>query len=303
MEEVRLCSLCPRACLVDRRRERGACGCGETLRVARAAPHFWEEPCLSGKNGSGTVFFSGCNLRCIFCQNRPISSGYEGLDISVERLSEIFLELQSAGVHNINLVTPTPWADKIKAALNRAWKNGLFLPVIYNSGGYERVETLRALRGDISIYLPDFKYMDEALAERLSGAADYPEQAKRALAEMMEQRGRAVFDRDGMMTRGVLVRHLVLPGHSDDSVKFLDYLRAEYRDDIWVSIMNQYTPMPGMKGELANRLSVEEYRAVTDYALSIGFKNGFFQEGEAAAESFVPEWNGLGVLSPRQSGA
>ena len=291
-----ICTLCPRKCGIDRSIKSGFCGCTDVLRVARAAPHFWEEPCISGTDGSGAVFFSGCNLRCVFCQNKPLSYGYEGIDIDVSRLSDIFIELQSKGVHNINLVTPTPWTDKIKAALDLAWQKGLWLPVVYNCGGYESVSALRSLSGYISVYLPDFKYMDCRLAERFSCAPDYPEAAKRALYEMVDQRGGAVFDENGIMTRGVIVRHLVLPGHTDDSMRVLDYLRSEYGDEIYISIMNQYTPSPGMKGELSAPLSAEEYGLVVDYARKIGIKNGFIQEGETAKESFIPVWDGTGVI-------
>ena len=292
------CTLCPRRCLADRARgERGFCGAGGTVRVARAAPHFWEEPCLVGPGGSGTVFFSGCNLRCVFCQNRDIRGDDAfGIAISVERLAEIFGELAARGVSNINLVTPTPWLTQIRAALRLAWENGLYLPVVYNSSGYESVSSLVTLRGDIRIYLPDFKYWNPSLAASLSGAADYPEAARAALAEMVKQCGPPRFDSDGLMTRGVIVRHLVLPGQTEDSMQILDYLHRTYGDDIVISIMSQYTPMPGMTGALARPLTEEEYRRVVDFARTIGITRAYLQEGGAAAESFIPLFDGEGVL-------
>ena len=232
---------------------------------------------------------------CGFCQNRELSVCHAGTDIDTERLAEIFLELQNAGVHNINLVTPTPWVPWIKAALEIAWSKGLWIPTVFNTGGYDTPETIQALRGYIGVYLPDFKYRDPLLSGRLSGAYDYPVFAEKALFEMVNQRGEAVFDEEGMMIRGVIVRHLVLPGHIDNSLKTLDYLQKEYGNSIYVSIMNQYTPMPGAEGELSRTLTEAEYAEVVSYARSIGIVNGFIQEGETAKESFIPEWNGLGV--------
>ncbi len=296
MSEKNYCRLCPRECGADRETETGACGCGRTLRIARAAPHYWEEPCISGVRGSGAVFFSGCNLKCIFCQNKRLSYGYEGVDIDFLRLSEIFIELQEQGVHNINLVTPTPWSDVIKRSLDMAWEKGLWLPTVYNTGGYETPETIKSLRGYIGVYLPDFKYISPSLSERLSGAYDYPEFAKRSLYEMVEQRGEPLFDEEGIMTKGVIVRHLVLPGEIENSLSVLDYLKSEYGNSIYISIMNQYTPTAGADGELSRPLRDEEYDAVLSYARELGIKNGFIQEKGTAKESFIPEWNGLGVL-------
>lgn len=290
------CQLCPRRCGADRSSgECGYCGVTEQVTVARAAPHLWEEPCLVGEGGSGTVFFSGCNLRCVFCQNHIIRDGKVGRSVTSATLSEIFLSLYRQGVSNINLVTPTPWVPQIKEALELAWENGFPLPVVYNSSGYELVETLASLRGYIGVYLPDFKYMSSSLAARYSGAYDYPEIAKRALDEMVKQRGNACYNSDGQMTKGVIVRHLILPGHTEDSMAVLEYLYTSYRDDVVISIMNQYTPMPGMTGELARRVSEREYRDVVDYARRLGIRNAYIQEGEAASESFIPSFNGEGV--------
>ena len=293
---INKCDLCPRSCLADREHGKtGFCGCTDTVRIARAAPHFWEEPCISGNRGSGTVFFSGCNLRCVFCQNHPLSVEHAGTDVSPERLAEIFLSLQEQNVHNINLVTPTPWIPHIKASLETAWEKGLWLPVVYNSGGYESANALRSLAGYIRIYLPDFKYIDGELASSLSLAPDYPEMSKRSLCEMVRQTDSPVFDSDGIMTRGVIVRHLVLPGHIENSIKTLDYLHEEYGDSIYISIMSQYTPMPDMKGDLSRTLSEDEYSTVVNHALDIGISNAFIQEGGAAKESFIPLWDGTGV--------
>ncbi len=290
------CNLCPRECGAERvKGQIGFCGCKDTLRVARAAPHFWEEPCISGTRGSGTVFFSGCNLRCVFCQNIDLSRKYIGEEISTERLSEIFIELQGQGVHNINLVTPTPWIAEIKNALDMSWERGLYIPTVFNCGGYESAEAIRSLRGYIGVYLPDFKYIDSKLSGELSLASDYPEQAKKALYEMALQRGDVHFNGEGIMTQGVIVRHLVLPGYIENSLETLEYLYTEYGDSIYISIMNQYTPMAGMKGSLARTVTEAEYREVLDFAEKLGIKSGFIQEGGAAKESFIPEWNGVGV--------
>ncbi len=288
--DERHCRLCPRGCGADRRSAAGLCRCGNLPRIARAAPHFWEEPCLSGTRGSGAVFFSGCNLGCRFCQNREISRGGAGNEFTSDRLASLFLSLQAQGVHNINLVTPTPWVPWITEALEAAWREGLWLPVVYNSGGYESLPTLRALRGYISVYLPDFKYIDPDVAGKLSGARDYPEQAKKALWEMVEQRGEAVFD-DGIMMRGVIVRHLVLPGYLENSFGTLEYLRREYGDSIRISIMNQYTPMPGAEGAPDRPLTEEEYDRVLDFARRIGITNAYIQEGGTAKERFIPSWD------------
>ncbi len=297
MEKQSSCTLCPRLCHVNRSLgQRGFCQMGDTVQVARAAPHLWEEPCLCGPNGSGTVFFSGCPLRCVFCQNHTISHDGQGYPVTVERLADIFLSLEKQGVANLNLVTPTPWIPQIQEALTLAWKKGFWLPVVFNSSGYERVSTLTSLRGYISIYLPDFKYWSPEQGRLYSGVPDYPERAKRALYEMVNQRGEARFTKEGLMTRGVIVRHLVLPGQTDDSKHILSYLHQTYGHSIFISIMNQYTPMPGMTGPLARPLSEEEYREVVDYARSIGIRNAFIQEGGAVGESFIPDFHGEGII-------
>ncbi len=293
------CTLCPRACGARRNAgQKGACGMSASLRVARAALHMWEEPPISGTRGSGTVFFSGCPLSCVFCQNAEISHEADGKEIDVPRLAEIFLELQEKGAHNINLVTGTHFVPHIVSALDMAKTQGLTIPVLYNCGGYESVETLRVLRGYIDIYLPDFKYMDEKLAARYSRCPDYPERAKAALAEMVAQTGAPTFDGDGMLTRGTVVRHLVLPGCANDSIEVVRYLHKTYGDDIYISIMSQYTPSERLRAhypEIARKLTKYEYMKVVRFAAEIGVKNGFTQYGEAAAESFIPKFDYEGV--------
>lgn len=296
-----LCYLCPRNCGADRSekgKNTGTCHVTHTLRVARAALHMWEEPCISGEEGSGTVFFSGCSLGCVFCQNRDISDGRAGKDITEERLAEIFLELEEQKANNINLVTPGHYVPQIAEALRRAKGMGLRIPIVYNSSGYEKAETLRLLDGLIDIYLPDFKYMNEKLAKEYSNASDYAEIAKKALAEMVHQVGEPVFDARGIMKKGIIVRHLVLPGETEDSKRVIRYLYETYGDQIYLSIMNQYTPMPGI-GEkypkLGRTLTASEYEEVVDYAIELGVENGFIQEGETSKESFIPPFDLEGV--------
>lgn len=292
------CTLCPRHCHVNRLLgQAGYCG-QTTLKAARASLHMWEEPCISGTAGSGTVFFSGCNLRCIFCQNYHIALGEAGREISTKHLAEIFLSLQAQGANNINLVTPTHFVPQILLALQSAKEHGLTIPIVYNSSGYESTETLRLLEGYVDIYLPDFKYMDPALSLKYSHAQDYFTKAKESLAEMVRQAGSPVFDpATGLMKRGVIVRHLLLPGHTKDSKKILRYLHTTYGNQIFISIMNQYTPLPQVKElpELNRRVSPAEYERVLDFALRIGIENGFFQEGETASDSFIPEFDGRGL--------
>ena len=297
----KICTLCPRNCSVDRKNgEKGICGQTAELKVARAALHFWEEPCISGTTGSGTVFFSGCSLHCVFCQNEPIANGSVGKVISVERLTEIFIELERQGANNINLVTPGHFIPAIKEALLLAKKRGLTLPVVYNTSSYESVEALRSLEGLVDIYLPDFKYMSSQLSQKYSHAADYAEVAKKAIAEMVRQTGQPVFDEDGedgLIKRGTIVRHLTLPGCMDDSKKILKYLYDTYGDEIYISIMNQFTPLENVKEypELNRRITEEEYDELIDYAIDLGIEQGFIQEGETAEESFIPDFDCNGV--------
>lgn len=299
---MEICTLCPRNCAVDRENgERGICGQTETLKVARAALHYWEEPCISGTKGSGTVFFSGCSLHCVFCQNRNIANGDAGKEISTERLAEIFLELQQKGANNINLVTPGHFVPQIVTALRAAKQRGLVIPIVYNTGSYESVDTIRRLEGLVDIYLPDFKYMDAALGARYSHAADYSDVAKASIAEMVRQTGNPEFFEDAgegeLMRRGTIVRHLLLPGQKEDSKAVIRYLYETYGDSIYISIMNQFTPLAGLEDypEINRRVTEEEYDEVVDYAIALGVENGFIQEGETAEESFIPEFDGEGV--------
>lgn len=292
------CMLCPRECGADRRAGKtGVCGVPGELQAARAALHMWEEPCISGEEGSGAVFFSGCPLGCVFCQNHEISSGQAGKRISVERLAEIFLELQEKKANNINLVTAGHYAPLVRQGLILAKQQGLTIPIVYNSSGYEITETLQMLEGLIDIYLPDFKYMDPELARKCSHAPDYPDRAKESLKEMVRQVGEPQFDERGMMKKGVIVRHLLLPGCLTDSKKILRYLYETYQDRIYISIMNQYTPMPGVQGDplLGRKVRKKSYEALLDYAIGLGVENAFFQYGETAKESFIPAFDCEGV--------
>ena len=298
------CNLCPRNCFVDRESEKkGYCGQSNKIYVARAALHMWEEPCISGTEGSGTVFFCGCTLRCIFCQNHRIALGKEengeriGKEINIGRLKEIFLELQEAGANNINLVTGTHYIPQIVMALKWAKEEGLMIPIVYNTSGYEKVESLRLLEGFVDIYLPDMKYVSKELSREYSNAPDYFEVVSKALKEMVRQVGEPEFDERGYMKKGVIVRHLVLPGSTKDSKAVLDYLWNTYGDRIYISIMNQYTPMEQIKNHplLSRKVTKREYSKIVDYALSLGWENGFIQEGETAKESFIPGFHGVGV--------
>lgn len=293
------CNLCPRKCGADRASGKiGFCGVPSEIYVARAALHFWEEPCISGTSGSGAVFFAGCPLRCVYCQNYELAHARAGIAVSVGRLAEIFMELQEQGANNINLVTPTQYTPAIIEAVSEARVLGLTLPVVYNCGGYESVQTLRALEGVVDVYLADFKYMDGAAAAKYSGAPDYPEIAKAALDEMVRQCPDPEFDRKNLMKRGVIVRHLLLPGQVRAAKAVVRYLYGRYGDHIFLSLMNQYTPFPRVAGaypELARKVTKREYDTLTDYALELGVTNAFIQEGETAKESFIPAFDGEGV--------
>jgi len=294
------CKSCPRKCNKERREGEvssyGYCKVSVRPKVARAALHFWEEPCISGEAGSGTVFFSGCNLGCVYCQNREIAAGVRGKEISVERLAEIFLELQEKGANNINLVTPSHYYAQIKAALLLV-KEMLTIPVISNTSSYESVEVLREMEGLIDIYLADYKYADSAPAKKYSHAADYPQVAAEALKEMFRQVGEPEFDDRGIMKKGMIVRHLLLPGCGEDSKAVLRYLYETFGDSVFISIMNQYTPLSQVEKypELNRRITEEEYEEIVDYAIHLGIENGFIQEGETAEESFIPAFDGEGV--------
>ncbi|MBQ7900611.1 MAG: radical SAM protein [Clostridia bacterium] len=296
---MRDCTLCPRKCHADRLNgSAGFCRQSANITAARAALHFWEEPCISGKTGSGAVFFSGCNLQCVFCQNHNIAIGQDGQVISLERLSEIFLELQDKGAANINLVTGSHFVPQICYALEHAKSRGLSIPIVYNSSGYDEISTLQMLDGLVDIYLPDLKYQSSALSQTYSHAADYFAKASAAIAEMFRQVGTPVFDDEtGLMKKGVIVRHLLLPGQSGDSKRILRYLYNTYKNDIYVSIMNQYTPLPHVEKypEINRKITLAEYEKIIRFAEQIGIENGFIQEGETASESFIPEFSGEGL--------
>lgn len=296
------CELCPRRCRADRAAgERGVCGATDTLRLARAALHFWEEPPISGEAGSGTVFFSGCPLKCVYCQNHEISTGNFGIDVSPERLAQITLELQDQGALNINLVTATHYAHLLPEAIAAARARGLAIPIVYNTSGYERVEAVRELDDLVDIWLTDFKYADAGLGRALSHVPDYPSVAQSALIEMarqLERHGGGAARADGTWTRGIIVRHLVLPGHAEDSCRVLDLI-WDAVGDVPISVMNQYTPNAAMRaagGELARAVTREEYERVLDHADDLGFTQMFWQEGGAVDESFTPPFDTTGVL-------
>ncbi len=298
MELKTQCDLCPRKCGANRKDGNiGFCGGGKDVKIARAALHLWEEPCISGESGSGTVFFSGCTMRCIFCQNREISRGEAGKLVSVERLAEIFMELQQKGANNINLVTPMHYAPHILSALDIARKNGLSLPIVWNTGGWELPENIAAVKDYADIWLTDFKYFDNSLAEKFSFAKNYREIALSSLKQMVSQTGEPVFGDDDMMKKGVIVRHLMLPGHLEDTKNILRLLYENFGDKIWISIMNQYTPLCSDKRypELSRTVSDEEYNEAIDFACSLGIENAFVQEGGTVGESFIPPFDLEGV--------
>lgn len=297
-EKLASCRLCPRECGADRTKGTGYCGAPAEVTAGRASLHMWEEPCISGESGSGTVFFSGCPLRCVYCQNYTISDCSNGIKITDERLSEIFLELQTRGANNINLVTPTHYTLSVINAVKLAREGGLTVPVVYNCSGYEKPETLELLDGTVDIYLTDFKYIRKETAQRYSGAPDYPEAASEALEIMFRQTGRPVFDSEGMMKKGIIARHLILPDHAEEAKEIIEYLYEKYSDDIFLSIMNQYTPVRHFEDfpELNRKVSGEEYSSVIGFAERIGVVNAFVQDGEAASESFIPCFDGSGIV-------
>ena len=289
-----ICNLCPRRCGAVRTEEEGFGRCGMPWLpvVARAALHFWEEPCISGRRGSGTVFFSGCPLGCVFCQNGKISRENFGKTVTVERLRKIFLELIGQGAHNINLVTPTHFAP----AIRRALAEPLPVPVVWNSGGYERVETLRTLEGRVQIYLPDLKYADSALAAACSGAPDYFDVARAAIREMVRQTGPCVFDGEGLLRRGVVIRHLMLPGALENTRRVMDWVAGAFPPGtVLFSLMSQYTPQPGAEGMLRRRVTGGEYRAALRYMENVGITAGYRQDSSSAREEYTPPFDLTGV--------
>lgn len=298
MNKYENCLLCQRKCGINRSTgQTGVCGVSSEIKVARAALHYWEEPCISGKRGSGAVFFSGCSLHCVFCQNREISDGKAGKVISKERLSDIFMELADKGANNINLVTPGQYIPDIVWAVNDAKSRGMKLPIIYNTSGYENVTELKLLEGIVDVYLPDFKYMDSTLSARYSRAKDYPSVAKQALSEMVRQQPDVVIDdATGLIQKGVIVRQLLLPGHVNDAKAVLKYLYDTYHDHVYISMMSQFTPI-ALKDypEINRTVTRREYERLVDYALEIGITNAFIQEGDVAKDSFIPAFDCEGV--------
>lgn len=288
-----VCSLCPRKCGIDREISYGYCGAGSKAKIARAEPHMWEEPCISGKDGSGTVFFSGCNLKCVYCQNYEISrqNNNIGKEISDKQLSEVFLRLQDQHANNINLVTPTPYVPNIINALDKV-KDKLHIPIVYNCGGYENTQTLKMLDGYIDIYMPDFKYCESETAKKYSEASDYPERVTEALKEMYRQTKKLEWNGD-LLKKGLIIRHLVLPYQRKQSMKILDILKETIpQKDMLLSLMSQFTPTPECKNypEIDRRITTFEYNSVCDYARKLGF-DGYFQERESAQSAYIPQWN------------
>lgn len=285
------CSICPRNCRIDRTKGQiGYCQSGHEIKAALASVHMWEEPPISGSCGSGTIFFSGCNLRCVFCQNYTISSENSGKTISTERLSEIMLEQQARGVHNINLVTATHFIPSIIKAVQKAKNNGLKIPIVYNTGGDEKVESIKMLEGTVDIYLPDIKYFSSELSLKYSGASDYFSYASEAVLEMYRQTGNNIYDDNGIMKSGVIIRHMIMPSHREDSYKVLDWIRDNIGTEACVSLLSQYTPAYNAEKykEINRKLMSLEYTRVIEHFFDIGLKNGFMQEKSSAESKYTP---------------
>lgn len=297
MDLISKCEICPRKCKVNRYEKKGYCRCDDKVRIALVSKHYFEEPCISGRNGSGTIFFSNCNLNCIFCQNHDISQGGKGIDVTIERLAKIMLEQQERGANNINLVTPTMYVEHIIKAIDIAKKNGLNIPIVYNTNGYEEVETIKKLNGYIDIYLPDFKYFTNELAIKYSKAPNYFEKVTSALIEMQSQFDEYVFDGE-IMKKGMIVRHLVLPNHIQNSKNVLKWIKDNLRKDIYVSVMAQYFPTYKAIGDklIGRELSFSEYRKIEQYFYSLDIENGYIQDLGKHEEEFVPDFNMNNVI-------
>ena len=296
MDVLKKCNLCQRNCLVNRYKNVGYCKQTNEIRIAKAILTYFEEPCISNEKGSGTIFFSGCNLGCIFCQNIEISKKNFGKNISSERLSEIMLELQEQGAININLVTPTPHIIGIRDAIIKAKEKGLKIPIIYNTGTYENIESLKLLDGLIDVYLPDLKYYDDKYAIKYSNAPNYFEIATKAIQEMYRQVGPIEFDQNGNIKKGIIVRHLLLPSLKDDSKKIIKYLYETYQDNIYLSIMNQYTIIKPLKyKELNHKIKNKDYDEIIDYACNLGIKNAYCQLDNTSSKDFIPTFDLEGV--------
>ena len=297
MDLISKCEICPRKCKVNRYEKKGYCRCDDKVRIALVSKHYFEEPCISGRNGSGTIFFSNCNLNCIFCQNHDISQGGKGIDVTIERLAEIMLEQQERGANNINLVTPIMYVEHIIKAIDIAKKNGLNIPIVYNTNGYEEVETIKKLNGYIDIYLPDFKYFTNELAIKYSKAPNYFEKVTSALIEMQSQFDEYVFDGE-IMKKGMIVRHLVLPNHMQNSKNVLKWIKYNLRKDIYVSVMAQYFPTYKAIGDelIGRKLSFSEYRKIEQYFYGLDIENGYIQDLGKHEEEFVPDFNMNNVI-------
>lgn len=297
MDLISKCEICPRKCKVNRYEKKGYCRCDDKVRIALVSKHYFEEPCISGRNGSGTIFFSNCNLNCIFCQNHDISQGGKGIDVTIERLAKIMLEQQERGANNINLVTPTMYVEQIIKAIDIAKKNGLNIPIVYNTNGYEEVETIKKLNGYIDIYLPDFKYFTNELAIKYSKAPNYFEKVTSALIEMQSQFDEYVFDGE-IMKKGMIVRHLVLPNHIQNSKNVLKWIKDNLRKDIYVSVMAQYFPTYKAIGDelIGRKLSFSEYRKIEQYFYGLDIENGYIQDLGKHEEEFVPDFNMNNVI-------
>lgn len=295
MDEYKRCNLCHHNCNINRYEEKGRCNASNNLKIARAALHYWEEPCISGEEGSGAIFFSNCNLKCIFCQNKEISTKGFGEEITIERFSDICIELQNKKANNINLVTPTHYVPSIIEGIKKAKEKGLKIPVVYNTSSYESIDTIKKLKNTIDVYLPDLKYKNDDLARKYSNVKDYFINATNNIEEMYKQVGDPIF-KDGIMVKGIIVRVLLLPGHLDDAKEIIKYLYDKYHNHIYISIMNQYTPIHKMKYDNLNRkVTEEEYDELINYACDLGVEKAFIQEGETQSESFIPCFNLEGV--------
>ena len=293
LEQLIECNVCPHKCKVDRLEGKsGRCKCNDKIKIALVSTHMYEEPCISGTNGSGTIFFSNCNLSCKFCQNYEISQLGKGHEITIEELASVMVKQQEEGVHNINLVTPTMYAYQIVEAIKIARKNGLNIPIIYNSNGYENIETIKALKGYIDVYLPDLKYYSNEIAVKYSKALNYFEIASKAILEMINQVGAPEFDEDGIIKKGVMIRHLVLPNHIQNSKNVLKWIKENIPEEIYIDVMAQYFPTYKAKeDELINRkLTKREYKEIENYFYLLDFKNGYMQELGEHEEEYVPKW-------------
>lgn len=292
MDILESCNLCPRNCHIDRYKYTGACGANANIKLAHYSLHEWEEPIVSGTNGSGTIFFSHCNLKCIFCQNRDISTDGYGKEITNDRLKEIMLELQSKGAHNINLVTPTHYVPQIIDTIKPIKNKVLNIPIVYNTSSYENTDTIKMLDGIVDVYLADLKYFDDSLGEKYSNCKNYFEYASSAIDEMYKQVGSPIIE-DNLIKKGLIVRILILPGEVEDAKKIVKYLYDKYKDNIFISLMNQYTPMRKIDEypNLNRKLNDSEYDEVIDYACDLGVTKAFIQEGETSSKSFIPNFN------------